>query len=195
LYRDTHLRQKNCTTTAKTAPCPPCTGTDSRSAVTTYRPVLRRPTQPPHIAGPLGCIASKFFLIVQKWYAHSRCCLSWQRNKINDHPRPPLPALAYSIRGFAGNKYAKPAHECDLQLPARASRAATLPNKPVNAMLAYDIHENVRFLSKLIPEESYVILRSHDTYRLNVRVHCLQIFFDSSKMVCSFTVLFRPTEK
>jgi len=134
-------------------------------------------------------------LIVQKWSAHSRCCFSLQKNKINDRPRPPLPALAYSIRGFAGNKYAKPAHECYLQLPARASRAATLPNKPVNAMLAYDINELVRFLRRLIPEESYVILRSHVTYRLNVRGHCLQIFFDSSKMVCSFTVLFKTAEK
>jgi len=134
-------------------------------------------------------------LIVQKWSAHSRCCLSLQKIKIKDHPLPPLPALAYSIRGFAGNKYAKPAHECYLQLPARASRAATLPNKPVNAMLAYDINELVRFLRRLIPEESYVILRSHVTYRLNVRGHCLQIFFDSSKMVCSFTVLFKTAEK
>jgi len=47
------------------------------------------------------------------------------------------------------NKYAKPAHECYLQLPARASNAATPPNKPVNAMLAYDIKERVRFLSKI----------------------------------------------
>jgi len=84
-------------------------------------------------------------LIVQKWSAHSRCCLRLQKNKINDHPLPPLSALAYSIRGFAGNKYAKPAHECYLQLPARASRAATLPNKPVNAMLAYDKNGIVRF--------------------------------------------------
>jgi len=106
------------------------------------------------IPSTLGCIASKIFLIVQKWSAHSQCCLSLQKIKLNDRPRPPLPALAYSIRGFAGNKYAKPAHECYLQLPARASRAATLPNKPVNAMLAYDIHENVRFLRRLIPEES-----------------------------------------
>jgi len=93
-------------------------------------------------------------LLVQIWSAHSQYCLGLQRNKINDHPLPPLPALAYSIRGFAGNKYAKPAHECYLQLPARASRAATLPNKPVNAMLAYDINEIVRFLRRLIPEES-----------------------------------------
>jgi len=88
-------------------------------------------------------------LIVQKWSAHSLCCLGLQRNKINDRPRPALPALAYSIRGFAGNKYAKPAHECYLQLPARASRAATLPNKPVNAMLAYDINEIVRFFKEI----------------------------------------------
>jgi len=54
------------------------------------------------------------------------------------------------------NKYAKPAHECYLQLPARASRAATLPNKTVNAMLAYDIKEGGRLLSKLLPAESKV---------------------------------------
>jgi len=38
-------------------------------------------------------------------------------------PRPPLPALAYSIPGFAENKYAKPAHECYLQVPPSAARA------------------------------------------------------------------------
>ena len=35
----------------------------------------------------------------------------------------------------------------------------------------------------------------HDTIPSNVRGHCLQIFFDSSKMVCSFTVLFKTAEK
>jgi hypothetical protein len=70
---------------------------------------------------------------------HSQVCNDWHRIKLKDNPRPPLLSLADSIRGFVEKKYTKPAHECYLQLPPRASRAATLPNKPVNAMLAYDI--------------------------------------------------------
>jgi len=93
-------------------------------------------------------------LIVQIWSSHSHCFSGWQKIKINHRTRPSLLALAYSIRGFAVDKFAKPAHECYLQLPPRASRAATLPNKPVNAMLAYDIKERDRFSSKQIPEES-----------------------------------------
>ena len=93
-------------------------------------------------------------LIVQMSSKHSQYCSGWQKIKINHRPRPSLLALAYSIRGFAVDKFAKPAHECYLQLPPRSSRAATLPNKPVNAMLAYDIKESIRFLRSLIPEES-----------------------------------------
>jgi len=93
-------------------------------------------------------------VIVQIRSDHSQCCYSWQKIKLNDHPRLSLPALAYSIRGFAVYKFAKPAHECYLQLPPWASRAATPLNKPVNAMLAYDIKESIRFLRSLIPEES-----------------------------------------
>jgi hypothetical protein len=44
--------------------------------------MLRRVTQTPFIAGPLGGIASKIFLIVQKWSAHSQCCLSLQKIKL-----------------------------------------------------------------------------------------------------------------
>ena len=93
-------------------------------------------------------------LIVQMRSKNSQCCFDRQKFKINHRPRPPLLSLAYSIRGFAVDKYTKPAHECYLQLPPRASRAATLPNKPVNAMLANDIKESIRFLRGLIPEES-----------------------------------------
>jgi len=78
----------------------------------------------------------------------SQCCFGWQKLKIKHRPRPPLPALAYSIRGFVGEEYTKPAHECYLQVPPRASRAATLPNKPVNAMLANDKKERLRFSNK-----------------------------------------------
>ena len=37
-------------------------------------------------------------------------------------PRPSLTALAYSLPGFAGREYAKPAHESYLQEPSNAAR-------------------------------------------------------------------------
>ena len=36
-------------------------------------------------------------------------------------------ALAYSIRGFVGKKFTKPAHECYLQAPPLAARAINAP--------------------------------------------------------------------
>ena len=43
--------------TAKSAPYPPCTVTASRLKYQDPARCLRRVTQPPHIAGPLGVIA------------------------------------------------------------------------------------------------------------------------------------------
>ena len=43
------------------------------------------------------------------------------------------------------------------------------PNKPVNAMLAYDFKGKISFLSKILPTENLVTKRAHGTYRLTVR--------------------------
>ncbi len=48
------MLNKNCTWTAKSAPYPPCTVTTSRLKYQDPARVLRRVTQPPFIAGPLG---------------------------------------------------------------------------------------------------------------------------------------------
>ena len=58
LYRDTRNAQQTLYWTAKTAPYPPFpTGGDLLVRIkTSGRPELRRVTQPPHIAGPLGGI-------------------------------------------------------------------------------------------------------------------------------------------
>ena len=53
------------------------------------------------------------------------------------NPRPSPTALAYSIRGFAGKKCAKQAHECYLQVPVNAARAINAANRTVNAMLPF----------------------------------------------------------
>jgi len=50
-------------------------------------------------------------------------CFRADLEKIKGHPRPSLPAFAYSIRGFVEKEYTKPAHECYLQLPSNAARA------------------------------------------------------------------------
>ena len=50
------MLNKICTRTAKSAPYPPCTVTAYRLKYQDPARMLRRVTQPPHIAGPLGVI-------------------------------------------------------------------------------------------------------------------------------------------
>jgi hypothetical protein len=50
------MLNKICTMTAKSAPYPPCTVTAYWLKYQDSALVLRRVTQPPHIAGPLQCI-------------------------------------------------------------------------------------------------------------------------------------------
>jgi hypothetical protein len=54
LYRDAHGFGQLCTRMAKTTPYPPCTGTALWPTGAALWRCLRRVTQPPHIAGPLG---------------------------------------------------------------------------------------------------------------------------------------------
>jgi len=71
------MLNKLCTRTAKSAPYPPCTVTASRLKYQDPARMLRRVTQPPHIAGPLGVIANLLpgdkqhldnFLLLIIWY-------------------------------------------------------------------------------------------------------------------------------
>jgi len=59
LYRDTRTAHKTCTWTAKSSPYPPCTVTAYWLKYLDSARLLRRVTQPPFIAVPLGFIAFK----------------------------------------------------------------------------------------------------------------------------------------
>jgi len=52
---------------AKSAPYPPCTVTVFRLKYQDPARMLRRVTQPPHIAGPLGRIVRPLFFKRSKW--------------------------------------------------------------------------------------------------------------------------------
>jgi hypothetical protein len=54
-------RNKNCTWTAKSTPYPPCTVTAFWLKYQDSARMLRRVTQPPHIAGPLGASGTSVY--------------------------------------------------------------------------------------------------------------------------------------
>jgi len=76
LYRDTCLPHKACTRTAKTTPYPPRTVTAFWLKNQDTARMLRRVTQPPHIAGPLAHIFGNVRLshraILIKFYLDNR---------------------------------------------------------------------------------------------------------------------------
>jgi len=112
--------------TAKSAPYPPCTVTAFWLKYQDPARMLRRVTQPPDIAGPLGGIArakqgpvfSREFIVTHNF--RSSIGTHSSANFVLTCPACSLSHLHMIIHGFAFWKFAKPVHKHHLQvLPPR----------------------------------------------------------------------------
>ena len=118
------MLNKFCAMTAKSAPYPPCTGTAFWLKYLDPARMLRRVTQPPHIAGPLQVIAQKNcltpyldnFVALDKFLNLRQLIVKFGRNRSGNDNRLAPKSTSPQFQPFASLLFCSQDNSCMAQL-------------------------------------------------------------------------------